>query len=67
MSQDPGHNVGEGRRMHNIRNHLSVIVGFCDLLVGEIPESDRKHADILEIRKAADAALALLEGMAGRP
>ncbi len=57
-SPDPG-----GHRLHNIRNHLSVIVGFCDLLLGEIPESDRKHADILEMRKSAQAAIALLEDM----
>ena len=36
MSQDPGYNPGDSRRMHNIRNHLSVIIGFCDLLLGEI-------------------------------
>ena len=63
MSQDHGHNAGESRRLHNVRNHLAVIVGFCDLLLGEIPEHDRKHADILEMRKAADAAMALLEGL----
>jgi len=63
MSQDPGHNAGDSRRLHNVRNHLAVIVGFCDLLLGEIPEQDRKHADILEMRKAAHAAMALIEGL----
>jgi hypothetical protein len=50
-----------GRRLHDVRNQLSIIVGFCDLLLGEIPEHDRKHADLLEISKAAQAAIALLE------
>ena len=63
MSQEPGYNLGDSRRMHNIRNHLSVIIGFCDLLLGEIASTDRKHADILEMRKAAHAAIALLEGL----
>lgn len=63
MSQDPGYNPGDSRRLHNVRNHLAVIVGFCDLLLGEIPENDRKHADILEMRKAAHAAMTLLEGL----
>ena len=67
MSQDQEHVGGESRRMHNVRNHLAVIVGFCDLLLGEIPETDRKRADILEMRKAADAAMALLEGMREAP
>ncbi len=62
MSQDPGHTLGDSRRMHNVRNHLSVIIGFCDLLLGEIASTDRKHGDILEMRKAAHAAIALLEG-----
>ena len=50
-----------GRRLHDVRNQLSIIVGFCDLLLGEIPEHDRKHADLLEISKAAQAAIALLQ------
>ena len=63
MTPDPAGTPPESRRLHNIRNHLSIIVGYCDLLLGKIPQSDRKHADILEMRKAADAAIALLEGM----
>jgi len=53
----------ESRRLHDVRNQLSIIVGFCDLLLGEIPEHDRKHADLLEISKAAQSAIALLEGV----
>ncbi len=61
MSAQAGHALPEGRRLHNVRNQLSVILGFCDLLLGEIPEHDRKHGDILEMRKAANTALTLLE------
>ena len=67
MSDQPGplHDKTElaagDRRLHNVRNHLSVILGFCDLLIGEIPSTDRKHADLLEIRKAAVAAISALE------
>lgn len=56
MTPRPG-----SRRLHDVRNQLSIIVGFCDLLLGEVPEHDRKHADLLEISKAAQAAIALLE------
>ncbi len=63
MTDDPASGAGESRRLHNVRNHLAVIVGFCDLLLGEVPEHDRKHADIQEMRKAAHAAMALLEGL----
>ena len=61
MSQHGGPQSSEGRRLHNVRNQLSVILGFCDLLLSEIPEHDRKHGDILEMRKAANTALTLLE------
>ena len=56
MTPPPG-----SRRLHDVRNQLSIIVGFCDLLLGEVPQHDRKHADLLEISKAAQAAIALLE------
>ncbi len=62
MTTERGAPPADGRRLHHIRNHLSIIIGYCDLLLRELPDSDRKHADILEIRKAATAAAALLEG-----
>ena len=52
--------------MHEFKNHLSVIVGFCDLLLRDLPEGDRRRADILEIRKAAQAAIALLPELSER-
>jgi len=58
MNDPPG---SESRRLHNVRNHLSVIIGYCDLLLAEIPQTDRKYADIAEMRRAAVAAMALLE------
>ena len=56
----------ENRRVHDIRNQLSIIVGFCELLLQQIPEDDRKHADLVEVSKAANTAIALLEDMRGR-
>jgi hypothetical protein len=46
----------ERKTLHDIKNHLFVIGGLCELLVADVPESDPKRADLLEIRKAADAA-----------
>ncbi len=51
----------EARRLHNVRNHLSVIIGYCDLLLSEVPAGDAKQADLNEIRKAAVVAMALLQ------
>jgi hypothetical protein len=52
----------ESRTLHNIRNHLSVIIGYCDLLLAEIRPDDPRHGDLTEIRNAATAAMTLLEG-----
>ena len=52
--------------LHQLRNHLSIIVGFCDLLMDEMPEGDAAHADLAEIRKAGDAAMALIPQIAER-
>ena len=68
MNDLPGHRhdtteqtAGDSRRLHNVRNQLSIVIGYCDLLLNDIPDSDRRRADVVEIRKAADAAMAILE------
>ena len=45
---------------HRLKNHIAIIVGFCDLLIAEIPEDDPHRADIVEVHKAAHEAMALL-------
>lgn len=45
---------------HTLRNHLSVIHGFCDVMQLEIDPAHSLHEDLLEIRNAARAALAIL-------
>ena len=52
--------------MHEFKNHLSVIIGFCDLLLRDLPEDDPKRADILEMRKAGHTAIALLPELSKR-
>ena len=46
--------------VHRLKNHLAVIVGFCDLLLSECPAGDRRRADLVEVDKAARAAMAIL-------
>lgn len=46
-----------GDVLHRIKNHLSVILGFADLAL-ESPTIDTSaRGDVLEMRKAAEAAL----------
>jgi hypothetical protein len=52
--------------LHAFQNHLSAIVGFCDLLLRELPEGDPKRADILEVYKAGHAAIDLLPQLSTR-
>ena len=54
------------RLLHEFNNHLSVIIGFCDLLLNDLPADDPKRADVLEMRKAGDAARALLPKFSNR-
>jgi len=52
--------------LHELKNHLSVILGFCELLLRELPESDPKRPDILEMQKASNAAVGLLPALFAR-
>lgn len=45
---------------HTFKNHLSVIVGFCDMLLLDLPPQDQTRESVEEIRKAAHAALGLV-------
>jgi len=63
MPDTPG---TEPELIHRFKNHLSVIVGFCDILLVECPEGDPRHQDLLEIQKAAYAAMALMPQLSNR-
>jgi signal transduction histidine kinase/ActR/RegA family two-component response regulator len=52
---------------HQFKNHLSSIVEFCERSLNELPETDITRADLLEIRKAADAAITLLPELSIHP
>lgn len=58
--------VDDNLLLHEFKNHLSVIVGFCDLLLRDLPEHDPKRTDILEMRKAGHAVIALLPELSAR-
>jgi hypothetical protein len=47
--------------VHRLRNHLAVILAFCDLRLAECPAGEsRRRADLVEVDKAARAAMAIL-------
>ena len=48
------------RWRHDFKNQLGIIVGFSEVLLGELDESDPHFQDVEEIHKAARRALDLL-------
>lgn len=45
---------------HDMKNMLGIVIGYSNLLLDELPADDPKRGDVEEIRKAGEAALALL-------
>ena len=44
-----------------MKNSLAIVLGYTDLLLDEFEPGDRRRADLLEIQKAANTAIALVE------
>jgi hypothetical protein len=38
---------------HAIKNHIAIILGFCELLLNETAADDSRRADLEEIHRAA--------------
>jgi hypothetical protein len=55
-----------GDVIHRLKNHIAVIVGFCDLLLAELPDEDPRRADFLEVHNAAREAMGLMPEVARR-
>lgn len=45
--------------IHEIKNHLAVIAGYCELLLAEMPADDSRRADLQEMYQAARALIAI--------
>ncbi len=58
MSDDP---------MHEMNNHLAIVVGFAEMLLDELEEGDRRRPNVEQILSAAQRAMALLPQLAVRP
>lgn len=41
------------RAAHALSNHLSVILGFLEIVIGQTSESDPRYRDLMEIKQAA--------------
>jgi len=66
MTKPHSPDLGPDALVHEFKNHLSVIVGFCDVLLRDLPEGDLKRADVVEIQRAALAVVELLPQIPSR-
>ena len=53
--------------IHEMRNYLSIVLGFVELMLVDTTEGDRRRADLLEIKQAADRAMALMPQLSAVP
>jgi len=52
---------------HDLSNQLSIILGFSELLLAGMADSDPRKPDLLEIEKAAKSAMGLVTKSLSRP
>jgi hypothetical protein len=53
--------IDDDKLRHDFKNHLSIVLGFANLLIADSAPGDPRRGDLEEIHKAAAAALDLLE------
>ena len=53
--------------VHDMKNMLGIVIGYSSLLLEEISADDPRRADVDEIRKAGENAVALLEAWDAAP
>ena len=56
----------EDEAIHRLKNQLSIILGFGELLLEDCPTDDPRRRDIGEILKAARDAMAEIPGISRR-
>jgi hypothetical protein len=69
VSGDADESLGQrtnAQVLHQLKNQLAIIVGFCDLLMADAPEGEQRTGDLMEVHKAAREAMALLPEVAQR-
>jgi hypothetical protein len=57
--------MDERQKEHALKNYLAIILGYAELLVQETAEDDPRRDDVVEIHRAAVAAVHLLDPTGG--
>jgi hypothetical protein len=58
--------VKEPEVIHRLKNHLCIIVGFCELLLVDAGGDERRRGDLQQIRAAAQDAIDMMPEVASR-
>jgi len=58
---NPGRRLGDPEFEHSLRNQIAIVVGYCELLLDEVPEDADLRADLMEMHKAAVTAMEMLK------
>lgn len=66
MNMPLGELQGEDELIHRLKNQLTIVLGFAELLLEDMAPADSKRNDIVEIKKAASSALADVPELARR-
>ena len=53
--------------VHDMKNMLGIVIGYSNLVLDDMPGNDPRRLDVDEIRKAGEAAVALLEAWDAPP
>ena len=50
----------EAATVHQLKNQLSIILGFCELLLNDLAADDKRRLDVLQIQRAGKTALEVI-------
>jgi hypothetical protein len=51
--------VVDRETLHTIKNHLAIVLGYCELLLTEASPDDARRLDLEEMHRAATAVYAI--------
>jgi hypothetical protein len=66
MSEPESEAVESAEIVHGLKNQLCIILGFCELLMDDAANDERRRADLQEIHKAAARAIEMTAEVSSR-
>ena len=67
MTGDAGRRLDDPEFEHTLRNQISIVLGFCELLLAEVPADSPWRGDLAEMQNAALTAIDMLRSLEREP